>query len=134
MFLALTLISGCDHFPKELALAAEENLARGYNTGDVALLERITAPEFVGIAPDGSRYDRKQMEEDAAKQFKSGIRLTTSGLAAQVYGYDTVVIEGYDHFHQPDGKPAGGTSWIDTWVRRDGSWLLASAVDVSVKE
>lgn len=132
--LALFTLLGCGHRDRSAqVIAAENDLARAFNTGDAALLERITAPDFMGVDTDGTRYDRAQNARIAQEFFRSGQHYSTSGLRVEMYG-DTAVAQGYDHVRKPDGTPGHGTSWTDTWVLREGRWLIVSAADIPIAQ
>jgi lysophospholipase L1-like esterase len=110
-------------------LHQERDLSRGFDEGDGPLVDRLLAPDFHGLDPDGSRYGRASMIHDAAGFPGMGLRLRTTDVTAHVSG-EVAITEGVDHFLR-GGVEARSNSWTDTWVRHGASWQLLAAADVA---
>jgi hypothetical protein len=108
------------------ARAWAESLA----TGDTEVLERIIAHDFVGTAPRGNRYTKRQLIEatkGAAKVFASN---TLGKVTVRVFG-DTAVAQGEEDWVKHEGEPISGRFvWTDVWVLRNGTWQIVAAQDV----
>ena len=88
---------------------------------DTAAVERILADDFVGVAPDGSFYD-KATEITNTHNDHGTITVSNhvNDIKVRFYG-DTAVAQGSETWEVR--KPAtkrGSHVWTDTWVRRNG--------------
>jgi Domain of unknown function (DUF4440) len=97
------------------------------------IAETILANDFLGTAPDGSRYERaKEMESDMSGKARNckldGARVHFFGAdVAMVYGSERATTTG------KDGKDSlRCLVWSDTWLKRDGKWQVISAQDTAV--
>jgi ketosteroid isomerase-like protein len=138
----LTLVlalAGCVRRPDvaadEKAIAdGEATWAASVASGDVAAIERLLGDDYQGVAPDGSRTDkRRELEETrlGPAHFASN-RLVDVHI--RFYG-DTAVAQGSEHWELRDGeRRTGRYVWSDTWVRRDGRWVVVAAADIAVPD
>jgi hypothetical protein len=104
-----------------------ESLASG-NTDDV---DRILAPDFLGVAPDGTLYGKA--EAIAETRTSPGLFLSNHANAVKVRFYgDTAIAQGSEIWQRRSGPPPlhGRFVWTDTWIRRHGQWQVVAAEDL----
>jgi Domain of unknown function (DUF4440) len=92
----------------------------------------ILAEDFLGTAPDGSRYERaKEIEGDASRS--SNCKL--DGAKVRFFGDNLAMVYGSER-SASTGADSKTTLrclvWSDTWLKRDGKWRIISAQDTSV--
>jgi len=117
----------------EAALAIEEGeraWAGSLASGDASVPETLLADDFVGVAPDGSLYDKTQ----AVAEVKAGRGDYTSDRLERVtvrFFGDTAIAQGSEAWTRSDPlHPAGRFVWTDVWLRRHGRWRVVSAEDL----
>jgi Domain of unknown function (DUF4440) len=95
--------------------------------------ETILADNFLGTAPDGSRYERaKEIRGDASKT-ESNCKL--DGAKVRFFGADLAMVYGSERGTSTgaDGKETlRCLVWSDTWLKRNGKWQIISAQDTAV--
>jgi hypothetical protein len=93
----------------------------------------ILADDFLGTAPDGSRYERtKEMESDASG---SDSNCKLDGARVRFFGDSVAMVYGSERSMRTgsDGKKAERCLvWSDTWLKRNGKWQVISAQDTAV--
>ena len=98
------------------------------------IAETILADDFLGTAPDGSRYERtKEIESDGAGK---GRNCRLDGARVRFFGPDLAMVYGSERAMTTgkDGKEAMRCLvWSDTWLKRDGTWQIISAQDTAVE-
>jgi ketosteroid isomerase-like protein len=101
-------------------------------TGDSAVIDRILADDFIGVAPDGSLYKKPQEIADVRKDKGSYISNSTNTINVRFYG-DSAVAQGSETWERRTGEPKRGSYvWTDTWVKRNGRWQVVAAEDILV--
>jgi Domain of unknown function (DUF4440) len=93
----------------------------------------ILAEDFLGTAPDGSRYERaKEIEGDPSHTDRN---CKLDGAKVRFFGVDVAMVYGSERSTRTgsDGKDAMRCLvWSDTWLRRSGKWQIISAQDTAV--
>jgi ketosteroid isomerase-like protein len=101
---------------------------------DTATVERILADDFLGVAPDGSFYDKAQELTNAKENTENFLSNHVSSVKIRFFG-DTAVAQGTESWEQRSGTPKRGKYvWTDTWVKRSDKWQIVAAEDVLVPE
>jgi hypothetical protein len=102
----------------------QQALAKAWVDGDRAAIERIIAPEWRSIGPDGRASDRASVLADVFEKRVHKIRrVEVDDVRVQVFG-DAAVVTGRTH---GVGEFAGAPydvviRFTDTFVRRKGQW------------
>lgn len=95
--------------------------------------ETILANDFLGTAPDGSRYERaKEVEGD---KLRTDRNCKLDGAKVRFFGADVAMAYGSERSTSTgaDGKDTVRCLvWSDTWLRRNGKWQIISAQDTAV--
>jgi ketosteroid isomerase-like protein len=113
---------------------SESQWAEAGVKGDTATIERILADDFVGVAPDGSFYDKAA--EIANTRAQKGNTLSNHLIDVKVRFFgDTAVAQGSERWEKRSGEPKRGRYvWTDTWVHRNDKWQIVAAEDVLAPE
>lgn len=98
--------------------------------GDTASVERILADDFVGVAPDGSFYNKAKEIANTREEQGSTISNHVNETKVRFYG-DTAVAQNSESWKKRDYHE-GTYVWTDTWVRRNNKWQIVAAEDVTV--
>lgn len=113
---------------------SERQWAECVANGDVKVIERIVAEDFVGVDPDGSFYDKAREIADTRESPKEFISNHTNEVKVRFYG-DTAVAQGSESWVRRTHQPLRGRFvWTDTWVRRKGKWQVVAAEDLIAPE
>jgi len=114
-------------------LIAKEKMWGQSNCEPQPGLKDVFADEFMGTAPDGSRYGKAQaMETDMKnpdRQCQLGeVKIQFFGESVAIaYGTESSIRKG------KDGKEFERCLvWTDTWLKRGGKWQIITAQDVVV--
>ena len=100
---------------------------------DTAFIDRVLAPEFVAVYPDGSKGDRTTELANAAAFNQKIDSSTLDDFTIQVHG-DTAVV----WFRRTLVGPSKGQRlevayrYLDVFVRRDGRWLCVASQSLKV--
>jgi ketosteroid isomerase-like protein len=103
--------------------------AKALITRDVSLLERIWAPDFAYVRPDGSVFGKEQAIADVAKMSGKVSSAENSNLEIRVYGGSAAVVTGDFHVtgRDRDGKSFDARSrFTNVWVLQNGAWQCVS--------
>jgi hypothetical protein len=101
--------------------------------------ERITAElladDFIGTAPDGSRYTKADtLKESANAKGSTDCKL----IDAKVYyfGDSIAVVQGSETAVGPaeGGQKRRHLIWNDTWMKRKGKWQIITVQDMNAPE
>lgn len=113
---------------------SERLWAESSANGDVGLVERILADDFVGVDPDGRFYDKAKEVADTRESPKEFISNHLNEVKVRFYG-NTAVAQGTESWVRRTGAPLRGRFvWTDTWVQRKGRWQIVAAEDVLAPE
>jgi uncharacterized protein DUF4440 len=108
-------------------------------SGDVSVLERLLAPDFVYIADDpehlrnGSMMSKQEYiayEARIGKETNTYTSAESRNMKVRVYGRDFAVSTG--DFHVAGSDRNGNefrriSRWMNIWVRRNGAWQAVAA-------
>ncbi len=101
---------------------------------DTAAIERILADDFLGVAPDGSFYDKAKEIANVRGSKGNTIANYLNEVKVRFYG-DMAVDQGSESWERRSGEPRKGEYvWTDTWVHRNDQWQIVAAEDVMVPE
>ena len=95
----------------------------------VSLLERIWAPDFTYVTPDGSVFGKEKGIADVSKMSGNVSSAENSNLKIRVYGGSAAVVTGDYHVagRDQDGKSFDARSrFTNVWVLRNGVWQCVS--------
>ena len=123
--------SADDAVAKELI--AKEKMWSQSNCTPQPGLKEVFADEFVGTAPDGSRFDKAQAMETDVKNPDRECNL--GEVKIQFFGDNVAIAYGSESSIRKgkDGKEFKRCLvWTDTWLKRDGKWQILTANDVVV--
>jgi ketosteroid isomerase-like protein len=113
---------------------SERQWAESVANGDVTVVERILADDFVGVDPDGSFYGKAKEVADTRESSKEFISNHLNEVKVRFYG-ETAVAQGTESWVRRTGAPLRGRYvWTDTWVRRNGKWQIVAAEDLTAPE
>jgi len=101
-------------------------------SGDPAVIERIFADDFVGVAPDGAHYTKQGFIEDTKARPLGFTSIEVNEMKVRFEG-NVAVAQGHETFTRKDGQ-RGRFVWTDVLVRRDGKWQLIAAQDAMVPD
>ena len=111
---------------------SESQWAEAGVKGDTATIERILADDFVGVAPDGSFYDKAKEIADTREEKGNTLSNHVNEVKVRFFG-DTAVAQGSETWERRTGEPKRGSYvWTDTWVRRNNKWQIVAAEDLTV--
>lgn len=98
------------------------------------VVQDALADDFVGTAPDGRRYTKKDAlsehrppagSERGCKLIDARVRFFAPGLAV-VYGRESAI---HKDAHGKDFERE--LIWTDTWVKRNGKWQIIAVQDMA---
>lgn len=111
---------------------SEAHWAEAAMKRDTATIERILADDFLGVAPDGTFYDKAKEIADVRAQTEAVVSNQLDEVKVRFYG-DTAVAQGKETWERRTGNPRHGHYvWTDTWVRKGDKWQIVAAEDVIV--
>jgi len=89
---------------------------------------------ILGIAPDGSSYDKAKEIADIMNDHGNTISNHVNEVKVRFFG-ETAVAQGSETWEKRNGQLKRGTYvWTDTWVRRNDSWQIVAAEDLLLAE
>ena len=110
-------------------IEGERAWGQAYVTGDVAVVRRLLADDFLGVDPRGRFYDKASVIKDV----RDGPRGTSDAVGpvtVRFYG-DTAIAQAHEREvgPAPERKPAQRV-FTDTWIKLDGQWRIVAAEDL----
>ena len=112
----------------------ESQWAEADSKGDTAAVERVLADDFVGVAPDGTFYDKAEEIKNAREDNGNTLFNHANEIKVRFFG-DTAVAQGSETWERRTGEPKKGSYiWTDTWVKRNGKWQIVAAEDLLAPE
>jgi ketosteroid isomerase-like protein len=109
---------------------SESEWAEAASKGDTAAIKRILADDFIGVAPDGTRYDKAKEVADTANDHGNTISNHLNEIKVRFFG-ETAVAQGSETWELREGHQKRGTYvWTDTWIRRNNTWQIVAAEDL----
>lgn len=114
----------------------KEERVRAYREGDRAFFEKVLAPDFVSLAPDGRRVTREQyLENEFHPGASLGTETTVNDFRATRTG-DTLVLA----YEEVEKTRVGAEIFeahlgrLDVYVRRNGRWRLQTMSAVRIPQ
>jgi ketosteroid isomerase-like protein len=106
----------------------EAALCRAFETGDAAYLRQVLDPGFTLTGSTGVVTDFAQNIAEVEKREPSYDEFRNHDQVVRLYG-DAAVVTGVTSIKGRAGGEAFAADFqfTDTWVRRDGRWLLAAS-------
>jgi hypothetical protein len=104
-----------------------------YVSGNTDVMERILAEDFVGTGPKGRKSDKAQAIA-AARRGPEFLRSARVGpIEVRVFGQMALAFGG--DLLEPKHDPAATvtTAWTDTWLLRDGRWVVLASHESEVE-
>jgi hypothetical protein len=112
-------------------IEGEDQWAQSLATGATTDVDRILAPDFLGVAPDGTLYGKAEAIEETRAGPAQFLSNHANEVKVRFYG-DTAVAQGSETWQRRARPPPmhGRYIWTDTWVRRRGKWQIVAAEDL----
>lgn len=110
-------------------LQAEAAACKAFEEGDAAALRKALTADFTLVDSHGNVSTLEQNLAEVAAREPDYDEFRNDGQSVRLYGDDTALIVGITHVRgKAGGEPfAADFRYTDTWVRRDGRWLLAAS-------
>ena len=113
---------------------SESEWAAAASKGDTSAIKRILADDFLGIAPDGSFYDKAKEIADTMNDHGNTISNHVNEVRVRFFG-EIAVAQGSETWEKRNGPLKRGTYvWTDTWVHRNDMWQIVAAEDLLLPE
>jgi ketosteroid isomerase-like protein len=108
--------------------AGETAWGAAFVTGDVATVQRLLTPDFMGVTDSGRAYDKASILKEVAKVTPGGADQT--GPLTIVFHGDTAIVQGREReTDPPPSRKVTPIIFTDTWMRIGGSWRIVAAQD-----
>ncbi len=100
-------------------------------SGDVSVVQRILADDFVGVDPsDGHPYNKREEISSTRQERGEYISDHLADVKIRFFG-NAAIAQGSESWERRTGKPRRGRFvWTDTWVLRNGRWQIVAAEDM----
>jgi ketosteroid isomerase-like protein len=108
---------------------SESPWAESVATNDASVVKRILADDFVWVL-EGKVLDKARAITGAQQGPRDFVSNHMDCANVRFFG-DTAVVQGSETWTRKDGR-SGHFVWIDSWIRRGGTWQIVAAEDVSV--
>jgi len=106
---------------------AERDWALAVASGDTAIVEQIVAEDFIGVAPDGTQYNKQDAIRDTRESAKDFVSNHLNRVKVRFFG-NTAVAQGDETWEKQAGEQRHGRYvWTDTWILRNGRWQIVAA-------
>jgi ketosteroid isomerase-like protein len=112
---------------------SESEWAEAASKGDTSTIKRILADDFLGIAPDGSSYDKAKEIADTMNDYGNTISNHLNQVKVRFFG-ETAVAQGSETWERKGQVKRGTYVWTDTWVHRNNVWQIVAAEDLLLPE
>lgn len=93
----------------------------------------ILADDFHGTAPDGSLYSKKQAITEALSGKRTEEGCIMFEVKVHFFGDAMAILYGSEsamHIEAGGRKHTVKLTWTDTWLKRNGTWLIVAAQDM----
>lgn len=97
-------------------------------TGDVSVIERILAEDFLGTSPEGVLYTKRDFLRDMNAHPSEFTANHLNDVKVRFFD-DVAVAQGNETFTRRNGKMERFV-WTDVLVRREGRWQIVAAEDL----
>lgn len=115
--------------PHATLLQAEAAACKAFEDGDAAFLRDALTADFTLVDSHGNVTGVEQNLAEVAAREPYYDEFRNDGQSVRMYGEDTALIVGVTHIRGKAGGEAFAADfrYTDTWIRRDGRWLLAAS-------
>jgi uncharacterized protein (TIGR02246 family) len=134
LLLAVTSCSKTSNAPDSQAKAeaeiteVERQWAETAVTGDISVIERILADDFLGTSPEGKQYTKQDFIKDMKTHPASFTSNHVNEVKVRLFD-DVAVAQGNETFTRTNGEK-GRFVWTDVLRKRDGKWQVIAAEDL----
>ena len=134
LLLVVTSCSKTSNAPDSQAKAeaeiseVERQWAETAVTGDISVIERILADDFLGTSPEGMLYTKQDFIKDMKTHPASFTSNHVNEVKVRLFG-DVAVAQGNETFTRTNGEKARFV-WTDVLRKRDGKWQVIAAEDL----
>ncbi len=119
---------------RETLIELERSWNDAVYSGDVDVIDRLLADEFLGTYDDGSRGDKAREMDLVANFNQAVISAVQDDFRVAIYGDTAVVWFTLNLVGLRQGQEAELTlRYTDVWIRRDGRWQCVSAHSTRVQ-
>ena len=102
--IAITNTQNSDHSKTERYIKESESAwAEAGSKGDTATIERILSDDFVGVAPDGSFYDKAKEIVNTREEQGNVLSNHTNEIKVRFFGNETAVAQGSETWENRTG-------------------------------
>ncbi|HET7000693.1 MAG TPA: nuclear transport factor 2 family protein [Puia sp.] len=109
---------------------SEKQWAEASASGDTTVIHRILADDFIGVAPNGIQYHKRQEIYNTSVGPKLYSSNHLNKVKIRFYG-NMAVAQGDESWVRISGNPLTGRYvWTDTWLLRNGKWQIVAAEDL----
>jgi ketosteroid isomerase-like protein len=110
-------------------LQAEADACKAFEDGDADALRKALTADFTLVDSRGNVTNLEQNLAEVAAREPYYDEFRNDGQRVRMYGGDTALIVGITHIRGKAGGEAFAADfrYTDTWIRRDGHWLLAAS-------
>lgn len=110
-------------------LQAEADACKAFQAGNAEALRKALTADFTLVDSHGNVTGLEQNLAEVAAREPYYDEFRNDGQSVRLYGEDTALIVGVTHVRGKAGGEAFAADfrYTDTWVRRDGRWLLAAS-------
>lgn len=110
-------------------LQAEAGACKAFEDGNADALRKALTADFTLVDSHGNVTNLEQNLAEVAAREPYYDEFRNDGQRVRMYGEDTALIVGVTHIRGKAGGEAFAADfrYTDTWIRRDGRWLLAAS-------
>ena len=108
---------------------AEEDWATLAWKNDPAVLQRILADDYVGVASENVVRNKSQAVAAASEPVTGTYVSSQLDYVNYRHFGDTVLAQGAESVKRADGGPDLRLIWTDVWMWRDGKWQIVASQD-----
>ena len=124
------VLAGTSAGPDTAALLqAEADACQAFEDGNADALRKALTADFTLVDSRGNVTNLEQNLAEVAAREPYYDEFRNDGQSVRMYGDDTALIVGITHVRGKAGGEAFAADFrsTDTWIRRDGRWLLAAS-------
>lgn len=115
---------------------SESQWAEAVANGDVSVVQRILADDFIGVdaagGTGGELYDKTKAISLIREHYSEFAYNHLDHAKIRFFG-NTAVAQGSESWERRTGEPRKGRFvWTDTWLLRNGKWQIVAAEDCAV--
>jgi ketosteroid isomerase-like protein len=110
-------------------LQAEADACKAFEDGDADALRKALTADFTLVDSRGNVTNLEQNLAEVAAREPYYDEFRNDDQSVRMYGEDVALIVGITHIRGKAGGEAFAADfrYTDTWIRRDGHWLLAAS-------